>query len=90
MRESIVEDRREYEDSIKDNANRLTSRAGDTGRLLREEKLQARIKKDLPKLTKLLEEKIPQWETQNASTFLYRGTLGLFVTLSLSFLSSFD
>ena len=71
-REQIIADRAEYEESLKD-PDRLLKVGRDTGRLLREEKLQTRIKKDLPKVTEWLQKKLPIWEEENGTTFFYQG-----------------
>jgi hypothetical protein len=50
------------------------SRSKEVGRLLRaQEKIQAKIKKDLPKVTSLLEEKINTWENEFSMGFFYQG-----------------
>ncbi|RHY34995.1 hypothetical protein DYB32_000514 [Aphanomyces invadans] len=71
-REEIIDDRSQYEASLKDPTRLIGRQTRDTGRLLREEKLQAKIKHDLPKLTKLLLDKLPAWEGEFASPFLVR------------------
>ncbi|ETV95624.1 hypothetical protein H310_11052 [Aphanomyces invadans] len=72
-REEIIDDRSQYEASLKGPTRLIGRQTRDTGRLLREEKLQAKIKHDLPKLTKLLLDKLPAWEGEFASPFLVRG-----------------
>ena len=71
-REQIIVERAEYEESLKD-PDRLLKLGRDTGRLLREEKLQMRIKKDLPKVTEWLYKKIAAWVEEYEMNFLYRG-----------------
>ncbi|CAK4277192.1 unnamed protein product [Aphanomyces euteiches] len=71
-REEILAERAQYEESLKD-PERLIGRTRDTGRLLREEKLQAKIKHDLPKITKLLSEKLPAWEVEYGVPFVVQG-----------------
>ena len=41
--------------------------------LMEEEKMARRIKKELPKLTKLLQEKLFEWKQENGECFLYNG-----------------
>ncbi|KAF1331743.1 hypothetical protein FI667_g4138, partial [Globisporangium splendens] len=71
-RESILQERLAYDMSMSD-PMRLTTRTGEAGRLLREEKLRNKIFKELPKLTQFLEERIPAWEQQYAVTFFWKG-----------------
>ncbi|KAF0697066.1 Aste57867_12213 [Aphanomyces stellatus] len=72
-REEIITERAQYEESLKDPERLIGRGARDSGRLLREEKLQAKIKHDLPKLTKLLVEKLPAWETDFNMPFVFQG-----------------
>lgn len=72
-REKIISDRLEVEESLKDPQRLLGRKKRDTGRLLREEKLHSRIKKDLPKITEVLKAKIKTWEAEERRTFLYQG-----------------
>ena len=73
MREDILRERMEYEDFQKD-PGRLRGR-GATKQLMKEEKMARRIKRDLPKLTKVLEEKLVEWKEENGEDFLYRGEM---------------
>ncbi|RHY45604.1 hypothetical protein DYB38_011039 [Aphanomyces astaci] len=70
-REEIIGERTQYEASLHD-PDRLIGRVA-TARLLREEKLQAKIKHDLPKWTKLLLDKLPAWEQEYCTPFVLRG-----------------
>ncbi|RHY87502.1 hypothetical protein DYB35_006998 [Aphanomyces astaci] len=70
-REEIIGERSQYEASLHD-PDRLIGRVA-TARLLREEKLQAKIKHDLPKWTKLLLDKLPAWEQEYCTPFVLRG-----------------
>jgi hypothetical protein len=84
-REALLAERDDFELQQKTDKNnsRLLVRNGgqtprgsvvkrDVGRLLREEKLQARICKELPKLTVLLRGKVTKWEKTHG-TFSFRG-----------------
>jgi protein regulator of cytokinesis 1 len=72
-REDIVRERMEYEELQKD-PERLKQRgAALTRQLLEEEKMARRIKKDLPRLTEMLEEKLHEWKQTNGEDFLYQG-----------------
>jgi len=68
-RECIIQERWDYEAQQRDHPDRLLSRnqRGLMKQLLEEEKLQRRIKKDLPKYTELLRRKLIQWQQQPAA-----------------------
>ena len=42
---------------------------------MEEERMARRIKKDLPKLTKVLNEKLREWKDSNGEEFLYHGEI---------------
>jgi Ase1/PRC1/MAP65 family protein len=74
-REDIVRERMEYEELQKD-SDRLKQRgAAMAKQLMEEEKMARRIKRDLPKLTKLLMEKLDEWKESNGEDFLYNGEI---------------
>ncbi|KAG7362213.1 microtubule associated protein MAP65/ASE1 family protein [Nitzschia inconspicua] len=74
-REDILRERMEYEELQKD-SDRLKQRgAAMAKQLMEEEKMARRIKRDLPKLTKLLEEKLDEWKESNGEDFLYNGEI---------------
>jgi hypothetical protein len=70
-REAILADKDEYQKIISD-PSRLTSRRGGAARL-HEEKLERRIKRDLPKATAKLCSMVQQWETDNDQHFVLNG-----------------
>eukprot|EP01138_Halocafeteria_seosinensis_P005715 gb/GECG01005843.1/.p1 GENE.gb/GECG01005843.1/~~gb/GECG01005843.1/.p1 ORF type:complete len:636 (+),score=135.93 gb/GECG01005843.1/:1-1908(+) len=70
-RDALLEDKKEYERIISD-PNRLLSRGGGTARL-KEEKLEKRVRKELPAVTKRVAERISEWERQNEKSFYIRG-----------------
>jgi Ase1/PRC1/MAP65 family protein len=70
-REKILRERMEYEELQKD-SDRLKQRgAAMAKQLMEEEKMAKRIKRDLPKLTKMLQEKLKQWKDQHGEDFHY-------------------
>lgn len=72
-REAIVRERVEYEELQKD-PDRLQQRgAAMTRQLMEEEKMARRIKRELPRLTDLLIEKLVEWKDLNGEEFQYRG-----------------
>lgn len=72
-RETIIRERTQYEELQKD-PERLKQRgAALTRQLLEEEKMAKRIKKELPRLTSLVVEKIEEWKAINAEDFLFEG-----------------
>lgn len=74
-REDILRERVEYEELQKD-SDRLKQRgAAMAKQLMEEEKMARRIKRDLPKLSKLLVEKLDEWKESNREDFLYNGEI---------------
>ncbi|KAL3945898.1 MAG: hypothetical protein SGBAC_000049 [Bacillariaceae sp.] len=74
-REDILRQRTEYEELQKD-STRLNQRgAAMAKQLMEEEKMARRIKKELPKLTKLLAEKLLEWKERNKEDFQYQGEI---------------
>jgi protein regulator of cytokinesis 1 len=72
-RGDILCERMEYEELQKD-SDRLKQRgAAMAKQLMEEEKMARRIKKELPKLTKLLQEKLAEWRDGHGEDFQYRG-----------------
>lgn len=72
-REDILRQRMEYEELQKD-SDRLKQRGAAMARqLMEEEKMARRIKKDLPRLTKNLEEKLSEWHDATGEDFRYQG-----------------
>eukprot|EP00752_Nemacystus_decipiens_P008014 g7161.t1 len=77
-RETLVQQRIEYETSTKD-PSRLRPKGSQQERREQRRRLQEeleaekRIKNHLPKLTSNLSKSIPQWETAQNSLFLYKG-----------------
>eukprot|EP00934_Nitzschia_sp_Nitz4_P001643 Nitzschia sp. Nitz4//scaffold35_size145790//10196//12133//NITZ4_003005-RA/size145790-processed-gene-0.173-mRNA-1//1//CDS//3329549049//1643//frame0 len=72
-REEILKERMHYEDLQKD-SDRLKQRgAAMAKQLMEEEKMARRIKKDLPRLTKHLLEKLQEWEETTGEAFQYNG-----------------
>src|SRR5690348_4925094 len=72
MREGLLVEREEYDESLKD-PERLLNIGRDRQRLLKEEKLQVRLKKDLPKINEKLLVKIPEWEAAHGMEFVFKG-----------------
>jgi protein regulator of cytokinesis 1 len=74
-REKILHERMEYEELQKD-SDRLKQRgAAMAKQLMEEEKMARRIKRDLPKLTKLLEDKLREWKEESGEDFQLRGEI---------------
>lgn len=72
-REEILRQRMEYEELQKD-SDRLQQRgAAMAKQLMEEERMARRIKKELPKLTKMLTERLVDWKETNGEEFQYRG-----------------
>lgn len=72
-RESIIQERMQYEEFLKD-PTRLQQRGSAlTRQLMKEEKMSRRIKKDLPKYTDHLNKKLRDWATAHGEAFLYKG-----------------
>ena len=72
-REEVVAERSRYEELQKD-PDRLKQRGGAlTKQLMMEEKMQKRIKKDLPKYTEALKKKMREWRRDTGEGFLYKG-----------------
>jgi protein regulator of cytokinesis 1 len=72
-REAIVKERMEYENLQKD-PDRLKQRgAALTKQLMEEEKMAKRIKRDLPRLTEILEGKLSDWKEKHGEHFKYSG-----------------
>jgi Ase1/PRC1/MAP65 family protein len=72
-REEILLERMEYEE-LQHNSERLQQRgAALTKQLMREEKMAKRIKRDLPKLTAILLEKLQEWKVEHGEDFQYGG-----------------
>ena len=74
-REIILRERLEYEELQKD-SDRLKQRgAAMAKQLMEEEKMAKRIKKDLPRLSKLLEQKLDEWLHETGEEFQYGGEI---------------
>ncbi|VEU41202.1 unnamed protein product [Pseudo-nitzschia multistriata] len=74
-REDIIRERMEYEELQKD-SDRLKQRgAAMAKQLMEEEKMARRIKKELPKLTKMLQEKLNEWKESHGEDFQYQGQI---------------
>ena len=74
-REAIVKERMEYEKLQKD-PDRLKQRTAAVARqLMEEEKMARRIKRDLPKLTNILTEKLLEWKERHGEDFMFHGCL---------------
>ena len=72
-REIIVRERYEYEELQKD-SDRLKQRgAAMTRQLMEEEKMARRIKRELPRLTEILTDKLHDWKGKNGEDFQFRG-----------------
>lgn len=72
-REDILRQRMEY-DQLQKDSDRLKQRgAAMAKQLMEEEKMARRIKKELPKLTKHLEEKLVEWHHATGEDFQYQG-----------------
>lgn len=69
----ILHERKEYQELQKD-SDRLKQRgAALTRQLMEEEKMARRIKRDLPKLTALLHEKLYEWKEKHGKEFQLHG-----------------
>ena len=74
-REDILQERMEYEELQKD-SDRLKQRgAAMAKQLMEEEKMARRIKRDLPRLTKMLNEKLIEWTDSHGEDFQYHGKI---------------
>lgn len=72
-REDILRERMEYAELQKD-SDRLKQRGAAMARqLMEEEKMARRIKKELPRLTKHLEETLTEWREKMGEEFQYHG-----------------
>jgi len=72
-RESILDERMQYEAFLKD-PERLKQRgAAFTQQLIKEEKMARRIKKGLPEYTERLEKRLTEWESEYDVEFIYNG-----------------
>lgn len=70
-RESILDERMQYEAFLKD-PERLKQRgAAFTKQLIKEERMARRIKKGLPEYTERLQKKLKEWEQDNDGEFLF-------------------
>ena len=68
-REKILQERMEYEELQKD-SDRLKQRGSAMAKqLMEEEKMARRIKRDLPKLSKILEDKLKDWKEESGEDF---------------------
>jgi protein regulator of cytokinesis 1 len=72
-REDILRERMEYEELQKDSERLKQRGAAMAKQLMEEEKMARRIRRDLPKLTNLLTEKLSEWKETNGDDFLYNG-----------------
>lgn len=76
-RAEILAERMEYEE-LQHNSERLQQRgAALTKQLMREEKMAKRIKRELPKLSSMLEEKLLEWREEHGEDFQYGGEVYL-------------
>jgi protein regulator of cytokinesis 1 len=76
-REAVVRERQEY-DVLQKDSDRLKQRgAAMTRQLMEEEKMARRIKRDLPKLTEMLVEKLHEWKETHAEDFKFGGEVYL-------------
>jgi Ase1/PRC1/MAP65 family protein len=72
-REDILRERMEYEELQKD-SDRLKQRGSAMAKqLMEEERMARRIKRDLPKLTKHLQEKLGEWKQSHGEDFVFNG-----------------
>eukprot|EP00518_Triparma_eleuthera_P017841 CAMPEP_0197561450 /NCGR_PEP_ID=MMETSP1320-20131121/25203_1 /TAXON_ID=91990 /ORGANISM="Bolidomonas sp., Strain RCC2347" /LENGTH=227 /DNA_ID=CAMNT_0043123093 /DNA_START=15 /DNA_END=698 /DNA_ORIENTATION=- len=72
-REEVVAERLKYEELQKD-PDRLKQRGGAlTKQLMMEEKMQKRIKKDLPKYNDTLRKRLREWKAEAGEDFMYKG-----------------
>eukprot|EP00545_Synedropsis_sp_CCMP1620_P011432 CAMPEP_0119007448 /NCGR_PEP_ID=MMETSP1176-20130426/3018_1 /TAXON_ID=265551 /ORGANISM="Synedropsis recta cf, Strain CCMP1620" /LENGTH=619 /DNA_ID=CAMNT_0006959605 /DNA_START=306 /DNA_END=2162 /DNA_ORIENTATION=- len=76
-RAEILAERMEYEE-LQHNSERLQQRgAALTKQLMREEKMAKRIKRELPKLSSMLEDKLVEWKKEHGESFQYGGEVYL-------------
>jgi protein regulator of cytokinesis 1 len=76
-RAEILAERMEYEE-LQHNSERLQQRgAALTKQLMREEKMAKRIKRELPKLSSMLEDKLFEWKREHREDFQYGGEVYL-------------
>mmetsp|Transcript_12452 Transcript_12452/g.18261 ORF Transcript_12452/g.18261 Transcript_12452/m.18261 type:complete len:605 (+) Transcript_12452:55-1869(+) len=76
-REEILGERMEYE-RLQHNSERLQQRgAGLAKQLMREEKMAKRIKRELPKLTNALRDKLQEWKKEHGEDFQFGGKVYL-------------
>ena len=88
-REEIILEREEYEILQKD-PDRLKQRGGAlTKQLMKEEKMQKRIKKDLPKYNDILTKKLMEWEKEVSERILSEAKRAAISTTKLTKLNSF-
>mmetsp|Transcript_16576 Transcript_16576/g.38302 ORF Transcript_16576/g.38302 Transcript_16576/m.38302 type:complete len:616 (+) Transcript_16576:104-1951(+) len=74
-REDILRERMQYEELQKD-PDRLKQRgAAMAKQLMEEEKMARRIKRDLPRLTKMLQDKLSEWKEKHDEEFQYHGKI---------------
>ncbi len=72
-REIIIQERMDYAELQKD-SDRLKQRgAAMAKQLMEEEKMARRIKRDLPRLTEMLNEKLIEWTDSHGEDFQYQG-----------------
>jgi Microtubule associated protein (MAP65/ASE1 family) len=76
-REVIVRERMEYEDLQKDSERLKQRGAAMAKQLLEEEKMARRIKRELPRLTEGLIEKLVEWKKTHGEDFQYNGKVYL-------------
>jgi len=72
-RESIVQERMQYEEFLKDPTRLQQRGAALTRQLMKEEKMSRRIKRDLPKYTDHLNRKLHDWSIEHDEPFMYNG-----------------
>lgn len=74
-REDILRERMEYEELQKD-SDRLKQRGSAMAKqLMEEEKMARRIKRDLPRLTTMLNDKLSEWKDSHDEGFQYQGQI---------------
>lgn len=76
-REVVLQERYEYEELQKDSERLKQRGAAMTKQLMAEEKMAKRIKRDLPKLTEHLIEKLAEWNENHESDFQFKGEIYL-------------
>jgi len=72
-RQEIIMERQEYEELQKDSERLKQRGAALTKQLMREEKMAKRIKRELPKLTAMLDEKLKEWRREHGENFQVHG-----------------